>query len=548
MKYTKAALALATATLAGCGTVRHDVAEVESHATEKFAHHQARQDQEAPVVTRTKAAWLLGDVVAVVHTPSPLLDKKVVYAPGRPVPMADLVAYLTQASGLRIDISELSSTTSPSQPSEASALPPNLPGAATAIRVPSLSGLAGGMPSQPTQQHYTFDYEGKLSGLLDIAAARLGVWWKYVDGRGVVFFRTESRTFYLPAHANKSDGSSQITANTTNSSSGSTSSASTGSGNGSGSSAMAGGTNSTSSFVVDLWADLEKTATVVGAGARVAVNPTAGSVTVTGSPTQIRHVEEWVKGLTDNLSQQVMITLDVYAVKLSAEDNYNWDPSLVFKSLSGTYGFNFSGPQSPAASISPMSVTAGVLNSATGSAAKYSGSEVAAKALSTMGKVVQTIHQTAITLNGKPAPMQLADVRGYLASSALSGVGSTTGSVTSTLTPGTLTTGLTVMFLPKVVNGKIFLEMHLTSSSNNGFGVQQSGGSMLQTPSYSLNNFQHSAMLTPGDSMLLTGIQHNNHKSDQSGVGSANNYLAGGGVGASTDKQLTAIVVSAKVL
>lgn len=565
---------LSVAPLAGCGTVKNDVIAMKAQASGRIAEESEKQAQPVPVVTRTQAAWLLGEAVPVVAAPPAFLSRTITYNPRQLVTLTDIAAYISQTLGIRIDTSEvwsgaagmpygggMAGATSPTvpaisgAPSGNSALSINgspaapqpgavLPGAAS-------SSTAMGMYSG--SQYFSVDYRGKLSGLLDIAASKSGVWWKYVDGRGVIFYRSETKTFYLPALANKSNGGGKISANSNSSGAGSSSSSSSssnGSSSGGGISSM-GGSNASTEFEVDIWGDLKKTAETVAAGGKVDVNPSAGSVTITGTPTQVRNIEEWIKPLTDNLSQQVSITLDVFTVKVKAEENYNWNPNVLFKSLSGKFGVNLSGPQAPAivSGTNPLNLTASILSTATGGLAQFSGSQFAYNALSSLGDVAQVMHQTVVTLNGRPAPMQMADIEGYLASqtpSASVAVGATP--LPPSLTPGSLTTGFTATFIPKVVNGKIFLAMDMTSSNNNGFGQAGTSASFIQTPNYSQNTFQQSAMLTPGASLMLTSVQQHNGKSNRNGVGSPSNFAFGGGLDDSTSKQLTAIVITAKVL
>ncbi|ART61502.1 hypothetical protein CBP36_21280 (plasmid) [Acidovorax carolinensis] len=537
--------------LAGCGTVSQDITSLKDRTTQRINEETQANAQPVPIVSRTQSAWILGEAVPVVAAPPAVLSRRITYNPRQQVTLTDVAAYVSQALGLSIDTSEVLSTTTQSTGGI-----PNTPPSFPTPTVPSLSGApsmppvmgpgAGMMPGSNAQQgqqgaarYFPVDYDGKLAGLLDIVASKAGVWWKYVEGRGILFYRSETKTFYLPALPNKSKGSGSINTNSTASNANGAGGGSSGSSSGS-----SGGLTSTE-FAVDIWGDLEKTAQTVGAGARVAVNPSVGSVTVTGTPTQVRYVEDWVKSLTDNLSQQISITVDIYSVRVNAEDNYSWDPSVVFKSAAGKWGMNLSGPQAPAivSGTNPLNLTASILNGTT------SGSTFALNALSTLGDVVQVMHQSVVTLNGRPAPLQMAEVEGYLAASTPSAsvaVGATP--LPPTLTPGTLTTGFTANFIPKIANGKIFLAMDLTSSTNHGFGTIGSGGALIQTPNYSQNTFQQSAMLTPGASLLLTGVQQHTGKSNRNGVGSPNVHILGGGRGESTGKQLTAIVITAKVL
>ena len=366
-----------------------------------------------------------------------------------------------------------------------------------------------------------------------MTANKAGVWWKFNDGR-LVFFREETKTFYLPAIGRKSIGGSSISTQT---------------GSGGGGSSAAGGATSTSDYAVDVWADMEKTAQTVGGSAKVVANSSLGSLTVTGTPSQVRNVEEWAKTLAENLSQQVSITVNIYSVNVKNEDNYNWSPSVVFKSASGT--IDLLAPQAPAilGTLAPLNVAANLLKNPGGTSTKYTGSQLAVQALSTLGRVTETMRQTVVTLNGQPAPMQVANQLSYLASTT-PGAATTIGAapVPPTLTPGQITTGFTGMFLPRIVNGKILMTMHMVSSSLISLGNVSSGGATIQTPNVDTSTFPQSVMLTPGDSLLLTGLQLDNGSTNRSGVGSPSNHLLGGGVDDSANKKLIAIIITAKVL
>jgi len=542
------ALALA---LTACGTLNTEITKEHTTTTDKVAVQQAKQDKPVPIVTRTTTAWLMGSTVPVAPPPSPLLARRITYNPRQSVTLVDVATFLTQNAGMTVDATEM--TTSPSLVQSNAAITSPVVGAPI---VPALTGTVNMAPvstaarpgatnlSAAATHTFVIDYDGEVSGLLDIVAGKVAAWWKLSsDGRGVVFYKTETKTFYLPALAKKVKGNGQIAANSTTSSGGG--SASGGVNNGS-----TIGASTTADYADDVWGDLEKTAQTVAIGATVAVSSSLGSVTVTGTPTQVRNVEEWVRGVSDNLSQSVAITVDVYTVKGNAEDNYSWDPTVLFSSLTSKYGFKLTAPDAPSvvSGTNPMSLTANVLSN-TGHLGQFNGSTLTMNALSSNGRVVQTMHQTVTTLNGRPVPLQVANVQGYLAEetpSASVAVGATP--LPPTLTPGTLTTGFTAIFTPRLVNGKVLLAMDITNSNNNGFGVIGTATSFIQTVNYDIGTFQQSASLTPGDSLLLTGVQQFTGQSKRNGVGLPENHLLGGGFDDTTGKQMTAIVVTAKVL
>ena len=560
-KVTPLALAALVALLAGCGTVREGIVKENTDAENKVAAEKARSEKDVPVVKRSEAAWLMGAMVPVAPPPSPLLTQRVTYNPRRPVTLTDVATFLIQNAGLSVETSQLASSPALAPHAAAGSVVTS-----SAPTVPSLSGTVmltpTGRPGGETSgaaattsvlnQTFEVDYEGDVDGLLKICAGKLGVWEKLSgDGQGVVFYKTETKTFYLPALPNKSKGSSQIGANSTTSSGG----GSAGSGGGSSGSSSSNliGASTTTDFVIDLWGDLERVAQNVGGGAQVSVSSSLHSVTVTGTPVQLRNVEDWVKTVNDDLSQKIAITVDEYVVKKTGEDNYNWNPTAAFSSLSGKYGFKLTSPDSPAvvSGSNPLALTASVLSTATGRLGQFAGSALTVDALSQAGDVVQTMHQTVVTLNGRAVPMQVADVDDYLASetpSSTVATGVTATAVGPTLTPGTLTTGFTATFTPSVVNGKVLLAIDVTDSTNNGFQQVGTTQNFIQTRHYSVNTFQQSTSLTPGESLLLTSIQKFNGQSKRSGVGAADVHVLGGGLDDTSTKLLTAIVVTAKVI
>lgn len=539
----------------GCTTLEPKVRTFEGNVHNDIKKHQEKADEPIPVITSTSAAWLAGAPVQIAEPVLPILTQSVSYHPTKAVSLADVASWITQTTGLVIDIAELQTNATTGVAGSAmgtmgaTGMPGALPGMPTGMPMsPGGVGIMGATTGYQQQQNmYSMfiNYEGPLSGLLDVAANKSTAWWKIIDGRAS-FYRSETKTFYLPSVARKFTGDSTITSSTGGSGSGGSSGSSGGVSAGVTSN---GGANSISNYVVDLWSDLDKTAKTVGAGAQVSTNESAGSITVTGTPAQVRHIEDWVRNLSNQLSQQVAVTVHVYSIKLSNEDNYNWDPSIVFKSATGVLGYTITGPQSPPviSGNTPLNLAVNVLNNAkSGKTSQYNGSQLAFQALSTLGRVTEKISQTVVTMNGQPAPVQIANQQGYLAASSTT-LSSNVGSTTS-LTPGTITTGFTAMFLPRIVNGKVILGMTMTNSASNGFTTATSGGSSIMNPNVDSNTFQQSVSLTPGDALLLTSLQRDKGGINKSGVGAPDNYLLGGGVDNTYAKQIVAIVITAKIL
>lgn len=535
----------AASSMTGCGNMAADVDRIASQNAAHIRDAEVKATKPIPVVTRSGGAWLLGQAVPVYVPPSPQLARPIVYRPSGRIALSDLATYISQKTGLQIDTSEVWTPNTNTSPNSAVPQPP-----AMAPIVPSLSGpltvpTPPGVPTNAAQQPlFEVAYEGTVAGLLDLAANKNGVWWRYADGR-VTFFREDTRTFVIPALNTSTTGGSSIRSGV----SGSGSSASAG---GTGTTTTTdGGTNSTSSYTVDIWKDLEKTAQTIGGSARVVTNPTLGSITVTGTPAQVRNVEEWAKALTESLSQQVQISVSVFRVDISREEHFSWNPTVIFNSITGDYGVSLTAPQAPTitSGTAPMSFSTSVLTTATGHAARFSGSQLAFRALSSLGNTSIVYSRTLVSLNRHAAPLQVANIEGYLASRTPSGatpVGSTP--LPPTITPGTITTGFMANFVPVIANGRILLSADMTISSNKGFIPLGSADSFIQAVNVGQATFSTTSSLTPGDAILLTGYTQESGSTNNAGVGAPSFALLGGGTSRNTNKQMLAIVVEAKVL
>jgi type IVB pilus formation R64 PilN family outer membrane protein len=497
-------------------------------AANDLSAHRTVSEQKQPVVTSSSGMWLLGPLLKVPEPPNPVLQRRYTYHPTQVVSLSEVAAWITQSVGISVDISELQVQ----------------PGTAMQTGMPVInSGQQYGRQQQYANHESLWamriNYEGTLAGLLDVAANKAGAWWRWENGQ-VVFYRTRSKTFYLAALAEKFNANSSI----------STSSESSGSGNSSGSGitgqaslSSVGGITANSTYTVDFWADVQKTATSVAGSAQVAVSPSARSITVTGSPAQVAQVADWVKNLNDLLSQQVEITVRTFRVKVEHADNYNWNPSVIFKSASSVLGATLSGAQAPAIASGMTAANLGLDISGTGN---FTGSTAALQALSTLGEVVEIDKQTAVTLNGQPILLQTANTQSYIASSS-SIITANVGTQTM-MQQDSVTAGTTWVFLPQITNGKVVLGMNLTRSVNNGFKTFTSGDTTVQTKNVDSDSTKQSVSLTPGDALLLSMLTQDTGSINKSGVVSPNNPVFGGGFANTRGQVLTGIVITVRIL
>ncbi|MDA8153085.1 MAG: PilN family type IVB pilus formation outer membrane protein [Acidithiobacillus sp.] len=556
---TAIATAILPFILAGCATFH------QAHIQQAQAEHAiARYQPPAPppVVTVTNVPFLMGTAVDVRHPTPAILKQDITLVSANPLTISEIGARISQLTGVPVNIDNQSA---PSASTPGTILPP----------LPSMSGNLSTMGRSSGTGRYAksgipLNWNGSVAGLLNYVTAKDGLWWKYRNG-AVHIYRTETETFSIPALAWSTKASGSIIAAAGASGSGS-SGGMMGGGMMGGGSAMGGvggamGLSSGSSqgnistgttdivntSDVNVWKNLEKTAqTVAGGAARVMADSSTGTLTVTGTPPQISQVRQWVRGLTRQLERQVIISVHVYNVQMNSGQNYGLNLSGVFNNIGKQYGVSLQGVAPPTATgggmsnTTPMALGANVLSSASGAMSQYSGSQVAVQALATLGNVTQVFSRSAMSMNGEPAPIQVAQQTSYLAENSTTqtaNVGATSG-----LIPGTVTTGFTAIFLPRIDNGQVLLGMNMTISNLVSLNTISSGQESIQVPTVDSSTFQQSVSLKPGQTLLLTGYSQSGGDTSHNGVGSPYLPLLGGGANASTSKQMIAIVITAKIL
>lgn len=426
----------------------------------------------------------------------------------------------------------------PGEPAAASALP-----AAPGAPLPRMSSA-----NPPTQQLLPLGADagggvriayanGSLKGLLDTAAARFGVSWKYVDG-AIQFFHTESRNFQI----NAIPGDSSFTATVT---SGATSSGGVSSGSGGGS----GGTSSSGSAVsannsqntgvaskLSVYTGIESAIKVMlSPYGKVLASPATGAITVVDTPDSLERIAAYVEGENKALSRQIAINVTVLSVSLSNSDEYGINWNVVYNSLSRNFGI--SNTFTPSTS-GGGSFTAGIVG-----ASKFSGTTAVINALSEQGKVRRQTTASVVTLNNQPVPVQVARQTTYLQSSQTSIVAQV--GTTTTLVPGVVTAGFNMSILPHVLtNGTVMLQFSTDISTLRGISQIESNGSKIQTPELDTRNFLQRVAMKSNETLIISGFEQTDDNVGYKGVGTPRNFLLGGGVNAGGTKEVMVVLIT----
>lgn len=150
-------------------------------------------------------------------------------------------------------------------------------------------------------------------------------------------------------------------------------------------------------------------------------------------------------------------------------------------------------------------------------------------------------------MNLQPAPIQIGNVTGYVASSSTTSTASV--GTSSSLQPATITSGFNMMLLPKLLDKEnMLLMITLSISSKPTFQTFTSNDSSVQTPDYDTKNVAPKVQLKSGQTLVITGFDEDSENAKKSGVGSASFFGLGGGRTRSTTHSAMVVLVTPIVL
>lgn len=399
----------------------------------------------------------------------------------------------------------------------------------------------------------SFEYVGKLSGLLDQIATKYGVWWRYKNGT-ISFYSLETRVFTLYA----------LPVDTTLSASLQGASTSQG-GQGAATSSLSSSAN------LSLWSSIESGLNqLVSEGGSISTSPVTGTVTVTAPPFTIRKVAQYVRDLNEKMSRQVAISVQILQVTLNNDDQYGLDLKPIFKNASLS-----------ASAVSPYSIdptgSAGLISMAlVNKNSKFNGTQGIIQALSIQGKTSLVTSTSVTTLNNKVAPVQVATSENYVSETRVETTGS--GSDVSTsleLSTDTLNYGFTMEILPRILDhGRLIILFTMTltdlisletfpkggAQASTGTTNEEDGGtseegsdnenstSVVQLPKMQTRGFVQEIAMRSGSTLILTGFEQLQNTVDSAGIGQPKMSLLGGRAYSTNKRSVLVVLLTPEVL
>jgi len=405
---------------------------------------------------------------------------------------------------------------------------------------PAPSGYGVPLPPAPAATRSAgvriYYANGNLRGLLDTAAARFGVSWKYADG-AIRFFHTESRTFQIDTLPGDSTFNASVTSGATSNPGSGTGGAAAGAGGAAGTTNGVTANNSQNTAVaskLSVYGSIESVIkAMLSSYGKVVISPATGSITVVDTPDTLDRVAAYVENENRTLERQVVINVTVLSVSLNDSEDYGINWNLVYTTLRQKYGLT-----SAPFALDGTRFSAGVLGDS-----RFAGSTAIIDALSKQGKVRRQTTASVITLNNQVVPLQVAKQTSYLQQSQTTVVPQV--GTTTTLIPGTVTSGFNMSILPHVLaNGTVLLQFSTDISALNTIREVQSGDSKIETPEIDTRNFLQRVAMKSNETLIISGFEQTDDNLDRQGVGSARNVAFGGGIKAASAKESIVILIT----
>jgi type IVB pilus formation R64 PilN family outer membrane protein len=376
-------------------------------------------------------------------------------------------------------------------------------------------------------------WEGKLDGLLDVVAASLGLSWKYSDGE-INLYYLDSRTFYIYAIPSETEMKSVVQSGVD---AGLKGDSQVGGESSDGKSSQTTSISLKSSMVQDIGKSIESMLTP-GFG-RLSASRATGTITVTDTPEVLNRIERYIDAENRSITKQVLLNVKVITVALNDRNQFDINWNLIYQTK--RLGAAFKGPMSGIEAGAGLNTTVNILDG------HFNTSSLLLDALATQGEVSLITSPSVTTLNLQPVPVQVATETSYLArveNNSTSGVGQT-----SSLIPGTVTSGFNMNLLPFVMpDNQLLLQYSINLSELKNIKSISSGDNQIQIPEIDNRIFSQKVRLKSGQTLVLSGFEQTNTTSNRKGTGMASNWLLGGGVSTENKRNIIVIMITPLVM
>lgn len=541
--------------LSGCATKKiNEASDRVKEQGKLMGEIIGKNDKFSPKISSVRsvdAPWVAGRAYGLTERDRlpGLFGRKVVFNQLEPVSFQEMVTMASESAGVRVVLSSdamrhlyaMDSGMDPLSATIASAAPTGNSGAARltdpnvasqedpAARVKQMldmssQGLIGG------KTKFVVSVDGSIADLFDRVTGKANLFWRWEKDH-VLVYRLATETFVI----DNLSGNTQMQAEI-----GSAQDSSGGSGNGSSTSSSKRRISTTSepeSPWVNIKTALQATASPTG---RIVVSEYAGTITVTDDPVSMERIRTFVKKMNGLMAQRIAIRSEVYEVTVDNSAEFAADLAALY-----------SASTSPTTAISLGSVftgdPAGLKNlavSVVDPTSKWNGSKFSLNALNGVSNVSLLTSSTNYTTNGQAVPVQVLEEKAYLAKVSTT-IDGTSGLTQTSLEPGTVSTGYSMMVLPKLTSdGEILLHATVDLSSLEKISEFRSGDNAIQLPEKSSKNFMQRMLVRPGQTLMMAGFERTANTSAVNSLSESSLWFLGGSKKGGTRKVVTVILLT----
>jgi type IVB pilus formation R64 PilN family outer membrane protein len=376
-------------------------------------------------------------------------------------------------------------------------------------------------------------WQGELGGLLDNVTTRLGLSWRYEQGRIAIFY-LDTRTFPVMFMDSKASFGSKTMSGTTSSM------GATGDSSGGG---LSGDSNTSQATEMEikssLYEDVSNTIKSMLTPGSGRMNLSAGVLTVTDTPRVLEQIGRYLDDRNNELNRQVVLNVQVYSVEKRTQDQYGIDWNAVFNS--GSIGLSLTNAFSGAASDA-LNGGVSILDG------KGAGTKAFIKALSEQANVSVMTEASSMTTNLSAVPIQVALQQDY-ASNVTTENTANVGS-SSSITKSTITTGFNMTVLPFLMpkSPKMQLQFAINMSDDPTMRTFTSEKTSVELMKTRLKTFTQRVIMQSGQTLVLSGYQSLNNTANRQGVGSFRFFGLGGGANGENNKTMLVILITPVIL
>lgn len=376
-------------------------------------------------------------------------------------------------------------------------------------------------------------WQGELGGLLDNVTTRLGLSWRYEQGRIAIFY-LDTRTFPVMFMDSKASFGSKTVSGTTSSM------GATGDSSGGG---LSGDSNTSQATEMEikssLYEDVTNTIKSMLTPGTGRMNLSAGVLTVTDTPRVLEQIGRYLEDRNKELNRQVVLNVQVYSVEKRTQDQYGIDWNAVFNS--GSVGLSLTNAFTGAASDA-LNGGVSILDG------KGAGTKAFIKALSEQASVSVMTEASSMTTNLSAVPIQVALQQDY-ASNVTTENTANVGS-SSSITKSTITTGFNMTVLPFLMpqSPKMQLQFAINMSDDPTMRTFTSEKTSVELMKTRLKTFTQRVIMQSGQTLVLSGYQSLNNTANRQGVGSFRFFGLGGGANGENNKTMLVILITPVIL